>query len=445
VAQWAAKAVAASAVATPRLRALLGEGGKVRALLGDCCPALASASADELLARLRMEVEHSELTHNFAHYNAPSRWENDVDLLTLANASYFYNLNELGFLGLSNGKGAGIPVGAETQIMGFPPFTGAGGQPRNFDEASQRPVYGLLNLLSIDGAMPFFGDVGVVFRNSWVRNATLYFPTDTGNWAAFNSSKHAAHHCTFPVSLNQSAWASRVPGISGHLDHILLAFEQTYSSANRCPESAFASPLATILRRLFGTGGAARQRLSKDETFLFIESDVAASPHFPAAVSHVVAAWRLMGTVWGERLRDLCTKHGWPLMWALGANSADHGNSSLAVVVPSQRLLDARVCLAPSVQFRANMTARCSSSDRAVEALWQRASAVNLTARTPSMLQGWWDTLLQATDSAAQGLLVEGPLRPGQCAASDCVGLVVACAARGQCCACAHPRSSIKV
>jgi hypothetical protein len=278
VAQWSQKAVAASAAATPQLLALLAPGGKIRELLGDCCPALALLSADQLAARLRAEAEHAELTHNFAHYNSPARWENDVDLLTLANASYFYNLNELGFLHLANGKGAGVPVGAETQLMGFPPFTGEGGQPADFAEASQRPVYGLLNLLAIDGANPFFGDVGVVFRNEWVRNASLYFPTDTGNWAAYNTSKHAAGHCGFPVSLEQSSWPSRVPGISGHIDHILLAFEQSYSGPNRCREAAFASPLATIFRRLFGREGAAATPLAKDETFLFIEGACIPTP-----------------------------------------------------------------------------------------------------------------------------------------------------------------------
>lgn len=320
VASAAGKAEAASAAATPALLALLAPGGKVWTLLGDCCPTLASLSAAELASTLRAEAAAAELTHNFAHYNSPKRWENDVDLLTLNNASYFYNLNELGYLHLANGKGAGIPAGAETQLMGFPPFTGNGGQPADFDEASQRPVYGLLNLLAIDGAMPFFGDVGFVFRNSQVRNASLFFPTDTGNWAQYNNSARAAGHCGFPYSLDLESWPSRVPGVMGHIDHILLAHEQSFSGPNRCPEAAFASPLALILRRLFGREGTAATLLSTDATFLFIEVDIAASLRFPDAVKHVVASWALVGSSWGEKLRALCIKHGWPLLWALGAN-----------------------------------------------------------------------------------------------------------------------------
>ena len=143
--------------------------------------------------------------------------------------------------------------------------------------------------------------------------------------------------------------------------------------------------------------------------------------------------------MWGERLRALCVEQGWPLLWALGANRADRGKSLSAVVVPAQRLLDARVCQAFSVNFRANMTSRCRAGDRALEALWQQASAVNVTARTPAMLRGWWDTLL-ATDPSGHGLIVERPLRPGQCEEADdydCVGVVVECGAGNQCCACA--------
>jgi hypothetical protein len=127
--------------------------------------------------------------------------------------------------------------------------------------------------------------------------------------------------------------------------------------------------------------------------------DIAASPHFPAAVKHVVAAWRLVGSVWGDRLRALCVKQGWPLLWALvserfssrcaldmysqatmysichkilyyiniyiydisyrarlvvqGANDADLGNSSLPVVSERFPLTPLQNCLfTPELQWQ---------------------------------------------------------------------------------------------
>mgnify|MGYP006086641157 CR=1 FL=1 len=452
---WSTRAAAASAAATPTLHALLAPGGKVRGVLAECCPSLASLSAAELAARLRLEIASAEMTHNFAHFNAPSSWENDVSLPTLANASYFYNLNELAFLGLANNRSAGIPAGAETALMGFPPFTGGSTtspSPATFDEASQRPVYALLNLLALDGADAFFGDVGFIFRNSWVRNATLFFPTDTGNFEAYNSTPppRPRGHCSYPVSLDiDAAWPSRVPGIAGHLDHILVALEQLYSGANRCEEAGFASPLANILKRLFGRGGPVATPLSSHESFLFIEADIAASPSFnvatPAAgysaVKHVVASFRLVGTEWGDQLRELATRLRVPLLWALGTLGADGGNASRAVTSPSVRLVDAVVCSAPRVEMNWNFSGRCASSTAggaALAALWSTARAVNDSARTPAMLREWWSEL--ARKSA--GLLVDGPLRPLKCEDEDaCFGSVACSAGVGsgaasECCAC---------
>ena len=55
--------------------------------MGDCCPSLSGLSATELAQLLREEAAYAELTHNFAHFNNISMWENDVDLLTLADAT----------------------------------------------------------------------------------------------------------------------------------------------------------------------------------------------------------------------------------------------------------------------------------------------------------------------------------------------------------------------
>ena len=67
------------------------------------------------------------------------------------------------------------------------------------------------------------------------------------------------------------------------------------------------------------------------------------------------------------------------------------------------------------------------------------ANDVSSEVATAPTLPDRWDTLL-ATDPSGHGLIVERPLRPGQCEEADdydCVGVVVECGAGNQCCACA--------
>lgn len=436
----------ASAAATPRLLELLAPSGAVRMALGSCCPSLDSLSAAALATVLRAEVSAAEITHSFHHDNDRVDWENDVSVATLRNATYFYNLNELSYLGLANNASAGIPATAETILMGFPPFTGGNAShpaPASFAEASQRPVYALLNLLAVDDANAGFGDVSVVFRNSWVRNATLFFPSDTGNWAAFNTSDRAPGHCSFPISMNLSAWPSRAPGVSNHLDHILVGVEDVFGGTNRCADPAFASPIANVLRRLFGAGGAAATKLSAHAVFAFIEADIAAAPFLsppsarggggkraPNAVKVVVGGFALFGTAAGDALRALARQQGWPLLWALGANSAAQGNDSLPVTMPSARLIDAGVCAAPELAMQTNLTALCTGPAADVlVAAWNVAAVVAAADRTPPLLAHWWRSLTAGSAS----LVVSGPLRPGHCTdAERCFG-----ATAGGACACA--------
>ena len=132
------------------------------------------------------------------------------------------------------------------------------------------------------------------------------------------------------------------------LDHILVGVEDVFSGENRCRDAAFASPIATALRRLFGAGGAAATKLSAHAVFAFIEADIAAAPFLssahdgtggrrgsPNAVKFVVGSFALFGTPAGDALRVLARQQGWPLLWALGANSAAQGDDTLPVVSAS--------------------------------------------------------------------------------------------------------------
>ena len=108
------EAAVSSAAAAPALLALLDSDAFRRDLRG-CCSSLAALGAQALLDLLSAEVQHAELTHNFNAVNGPKAWENDVSVATLANATYFFNLWELAYLGLAR---PGVQVGGNDVEVG---------------------------------------------------------------------------------------------------------------------------------------------------------------------------------------------------------------------------------------------------------------------------------------------------------------------------------------
>jgi hypothetical protein len=86
------KAEVASAAAKPRLLGLLGSPDFTAALVG-CCAGLAAMSAAERLAWFDAESAAAEQVHNFG------QGEGDETIAYGMNATYFYNLWEVGLLG----------------------------------------------------------------------------------------------------------------------------------------------------------------------------------------------------------------------------------------------------------------------------------------------------------------------------------------------------------
>jgi hypothetical protein len=163
------RAAAASAAATPAVLALLG-GAVFQAGLSACCPTLAGERPAALLALLEAEVAAAELTHNFNPVNDPAAWENDVSVAALGNASHFYNLWELAYLGLARKQVSVDDKDGEVNLLGFPRFTGKGGaRPGSLGEAAQRPVYTTVAMLGSALGNPTFGGVAAVFSNRYAR------------------------------------------------------------------------------------------------------------------------------------------------------------------------------------------------------------------------------------------------------------------------------------
>ena len=112
----------------------------------------------------RKEMRVVELTHNFAwNQTGPDAIFQDVSVGSLNNASYVYNLWELGELGFQPAGARFAEDYAEVVVMQYPPFQAnkppGNGTPANYEQAAQRPIYTLMNLLHIDVGNFDFGDV----------------------------------------------------------------------------------------------------------------------------------------------------------------------------------------------------------------------------------------------------------------------------------------------
>ena len=250
-------AATASAAATPELLAYL-DSSDFRRNISAHCGDIAKLPADQMLARYEEELGVVELIHNFDAICDGDHGDTCVGLEK--DSLYFHNLWQLKYLGLVNqtyGTGCvGFEDNAETQLYGFPSFTGRDGCPASFAEASDRPLYVAFNALKLDVGNPHFGDVSAVFRRGYVANMTVISPVDTGLWemSCNMSGGHGHHH----APRNCSAWAPRTVGTLEHNRHLVLANTRFWNGT---------LSLAQKFNRVFGSWAASAPAVVGDELF----------------------------------------------------------------------------------------------------------------------------------------------------------------------------------
>jgi len=173
----------ASAVATPRLLALL-DSARFRAHLRDCCATsgIAEWPAERLLGTLRDNVYTAELVHNFENGHSGLT----LEVLLHNTTNYLptsWQMIELGYYGKKTAK-LGHPASpadaAEEGVYRLQPFSQPHDLPGTYEEASARLQYVAFNMLRLDTGNPIFGNVTVVMSPSFWKDAIGAAPIDTG-------------------------------------------------------------------------------------------------------------------------------------------------------------------------------------------------------------------------------------------------------------------------
>jgi hypothetical protein len=471
-------ATAADARARPALLAALGglsTRDHLRSVRG-LDPTLLALPASRLLERLERELAANEVLHSFdasvATLLARGVCSNcaDTDLTVECKAKYLHNVWELPLLGdrctpppINNSlRPQAEACGTEDWLLGcdlaetdafcqpnhtlcFPPFSsqrsGVNHQtkplrwPASWAEAIERPVYHSSNFHRSPGPVSQFGSVTFVMNRSLVDPLSFVFPVDSGDFEGFCSKKNAFEgsdsrsvHCAAydgemgaPGALSHSvlAWAGYLNKTAGTKDAV------SYNLANliaglTLPWNHTGRPVASFV--------PTANRDYDQEEWYWEQNTVGPLP-YPQAVTMVVASYaELFGSRQGAALRQLCTRWGWPLAWALGQPPSQHGGENGGWMATNVNRSVARL-LDPVVLRRSpaghNLSAAVEAAEPAFADAWTKVAQSNENATGWTESGDDWDALVLGVMGSGGSLAVE-PLRAGQCEGQHtgrCVGV----------------------
>mmetsp|Transcript_19570 Transcript_19570/g.62876 ORF Transcript_19570/g.62876 Transcript_19570/m.62876 type:complete len:492 (+) Transcript_19570:1829-3304(+) len=319
-------AEALHAAARPKVEALFEE---IRPVLERRCPSISKWSGSELARLFESEMAAVELVSNFYARRDPStKITDDLNMNVLQVDGYWPNQWQLLWPSYEGGAcDPGYEIGsrAEVSIYGFPAWETC--MPWSFDEASQRPLYTAVNTQKIDVGNPYFGDVAIVWKRS-SNKATIVASADTGMYEFTCGDVKMPH--TFPQP-NCTAGAP-VLGTASAFFHLILHSQAYYNST-----TWLANHACRLLTSENDDGGPL---LNDDDSLTYWEAVVAESAYFDGNVRFVVASFAsLFGDF--DRVRDVCRRKGWILLWGYGdlAASADPPRDNDPRPL-NQRLLD---------------------------------------------------------------------------------------------------------
>lgn len=208
-----ARAKEASDAATDKVIAFF-DSSDFRSELTSCCPQAAKLSSQELLERLRAEMQAAELAHSFPAGSSSSGPDSDVIIDTIKQSDFWLNEWQVPIM-----KGGHAPTQfnpAEEGLFGCAPFLNDA-KP-TWEEASDRLIYIVQNTRQVDyGSRPTFGQISAIFKKSYVKDNVLIAAVDTGLWErSCNASRPRS-------KVNCDAWSPHQVGTLDHLDHLILA------------------------------------------------------------------------------------------------------------------------------------------------------------------------------------------------------------------------------
>ena len=342
----------------------LFESEEVRLGLASMCPSIA---LDELTSRFEKEFAAVEFVSNFkaAPQNINGLDNGDeMSLAMLEVDGYWANIWQTKWKG-SDASASAYDLGiiddeaatncsfstmvannAETEQYGFPLFS-SDCYPLTFDEASERPLYVAVNTLKIDVGNPTFGDVALVWkRTDFIDDNAILSDRDTGlyEFACDTTNLPRREPVLAPPPLNESDDDDDDDKKKGP-----IFFPKGNCEAGP-PSNGTSGGFGTTSSFLHLVLGAqawnnattnwivdnACRMLSSDDTpvsntLTYWEAVVAKSAYVHKNVRFVLANFpSLFGNEeYGQRLRSLCLKHKWVLLWGFGANKEASYNRRL--------------------------------------------------------------------------------------------------------------------
>ena len=460
----------ASTAATPQVLAFL-DLKEVRSMLDECCPQVASRSANALLELWRAELRSTEVAHNFP-VNSSITADMNLELLESAEFNWWLNPWQIAHVrkarglerlpsahdlaklllgatvegmygdalvhpaaieGVDGGAAAtlhddpgALSADAEVTIFGCPAF--AAKEP-TWSEASDRLVYGAQNMRRIDtGSAPIFGEIGAIFKPSAVSGLIEIAAMDTGIWeGSCNTTRGSGPHSGPRFNLACDAIPNiTAVGTHDHLDHLLLPSIGAWAVHSLIP---FPLPWSTVLneaRKLFERSALATASYDALPPLAatvigpvkYVESNLIGNVPLTGVRNLVPLFGALFGTAAGERLRVVADNRSWPLVWALGDSTAGgkpHGLPSRAPAATyNHRWLD------PEAGSSRRLNATFAPNASAVyRQLWDEVADSRRQQGEPSSSQisAWWARV-------APYMVRLAPLTASSCSDHDaCIGV----------------------
>jgi len=465
-ANFKADAATASIAARTHVLALFDD-ADVRAALEKCCPSIAALSSSELLNRYIAEVAVSEIAHGFPAQNIPEQINAlDLDIDIALNSSWFLNQWQLPLL-YSKRELTSVysliaylaPAGAmEVETWKLNPFTAAnpfgdniwpGGWPADLQEASDRLVYAVLNQHQLDFPNSNWGNVGVVFKTSYVRNMTILTAVDSGDFVCACDTNFTTTFCktwTNETACNKfwyCSWENDSTSQGGictgghagdykehnctemnpfqsgtldHFNHLIIPYAKWYNTSFGFD----ADRVALLLGRTLLPWGTAPDFIAHGFDFYF-EADLLGNPHFPEGVHFVVATIAdLFGSTSGDKVVKWCLQNKWVLIWSLGPNM-NKLNASSFPSLPDVWKSNTRIA-DPRTTTTTNMTVSPNTTTT-FQQMWLTAS----NARQHSVINNvtavdWWN---QLHISVGKDLQLK-PIRANSCGVDtdNCFGVL---------------------
>uniref|UniRef100_A0A7S3JZZ1 ILEI/PANDER domain-containing protein n=1 Tax=Aureoumbra lagunensis TaxID=44058 RepID=A0A7S3JZZ1_9STRA len=314
---------------------------KVRNFMQENCPSIASMSSEALAQGIDNELRYAELVSNF---EADGGGMDSFSLNDAQEDNYWPNSWEMIFLSNETSLNCSdyiVQQAAEENLYGFPPFSSTNNCiPPNFQAAANRPVYTAINSLRIDVGNPAFGDVSLVWRRSnFADVAGIVAHCDTGIWE-FECDPVQAHPQDF--WLDHPNCTQGPPGpFFGSLTH----FSHLFQHSNNFFNDTNWLGLQTC-RMLSTEDWGVEALVTASQTLEYWETVVAKTASLtPSRIRFVIASFAsLFGhDEIGDRLRRICRRKGWILVWGFGDSlfaAAPDYDSSKTPKPFNRRLLD---------------------------------------------------------------------------------------------------------